>query len=66
MTRFLFEYGQYFTDLPGRFGFPFIIWLGYSWDRVMALVGRAPAEEEQAEQQPRQQRSKKTKKSRKR
>ena len=38
-TRNLFASLQYFTDLPGRFAFPFLIWMGFNWDRVTVLVG---------------------------
>ena len=34
---------QYATDLPGRFAFPFAIWLGFSWDQVMPIVGLSSA-----------------------
>jgi hypothetical protein len=39
ITRNLFASLQYFTDLPGRFAFPFLIWMGFNWDRVTVLVG---------------------------
>jgi len=38
MQRNLYGFGQYFTDLPGRFSFPFLIWLGFSWETVTRLV----------------------------
>jgi hypothetical protein len=38
-SRNLFSSLQYFTDLPGRFAFPFLIWMGFNWDRVAVLVG---------------------------
>ncbi len=42
----LYGLGRYFTDLPGRFSFPFLIWLGFNWDHVQGLVlHREPAEE---------------------
>ena len=37
-ARNVFGFFRYFTDLPGRFGFPFIIWLGFNWDVVMEIV----------------------------
>ncbi len=37
-ARNLFGFLQYFTDLPGRFSFPFLIWLSFNWDLVMALL----------------------------
>jgi hypothetical protein len=39
IARNVFGYLQYFTDLPGRFAFPFAIWLGFNWDLVTELVG---------------------------
>jgi hypothetical protein len=46
VTRNVFASLQYFTDLPGRFSFPFLIWMGFNWDRVIVVVGIAdePAE----------------------
>lgn len=38
-ARNVFGFGKLFTDLPGRFSFPFLIWLGYNWDHVMVLAG---------------------------
>lgn len=37
-ARNVFGFFRYFTDLPGRFGFPFVIWLGFNWDVVMQIV----------------------------
>ena len=37
-ARNLFGFLQYFTDLPGRFSFPFLIWLGFNWDVVMGML----------------------------
>jgi hypothetical protein len=39
LARNFYGFGQFFTDLPGRFSFPFLIWLGYNWDHVMVLAG---------------------------
>lgn len=39
LARNVFGYFRYFTDLPGRFAFPFLIWLGFNWDVVMELLG---------------------------
>lgn len=39
-SRNLWAFLQYFTDLPGRFSFPFLLWLAYDWDRVASLVLR--------------------------
>jgi hypothetical protein len=38
-ARNFYGLGRYFTDLPGRFSFPFLIWLGFNWDAVMAMLG---------------------------
>jgi hypothetical protein len=43
-ARNVFGFLRYFTDLPGRFGFPFMIWLGFNWDVVMRML-RANGEE---------------------
>lgn len=37
-SRNLWGFLRYFTDLPGRFSFPFLLWLVYNWDRVSALL----------------------------
>jgi hypothetical protein len=37
-ARNIFGFFRYFTDLPGRFGFPFIIWLGFNWEVVMRIL----------------------------
>ena len=39
LARNIFGFGRYFTDLPGRFSFPFLIWLGFNWDVVMKMLG---------------------------
>lgn len=41
LARNVYGFWRYFTDLPGRFSFPFLIWLGFNWDHVVALVGAA-------------------------
>ena len=38
-ARNFFGFGRYFTDLPGRFSFPFLIWLGFNWEVVMMMLG---------------------------
>jgi hypothetical protein len=47
LARNIFGFGRYFTDLPGRFSFPFLIWLGFNWDVVMRMV--LPGEEEKTD-----------------
>lgn len=41
LARNVFGFWRYFTDLPGRFSFPFLIWLGFNWDLVARLIGAA-------------------------
>ena len=41
LARNVFGFGRYFSDLPGRFSFPFVIWLGFNWDVVMKMLGVA-------------------------
>lgn len=38
-SRDFYGFWRYFTDLPGRFSFPFLIWLGFNWDHVIGLIG---------------------------
>ncbi len=44
LARNVFGFLRYFTDLPGRFSFPFLIWLGFNWDVVMQLLGTPTGE----------------------
>ena len=37
-ARNVYGFCRYFTDLPGRFAFPFLIWLGFNWDLVMGMI----------------------------
>jgi len=37
-SRDFYGFWRYFTDLPGRFSFPFLIWLGFNWDFVIQLL----------------------------
>ncbi|MEE4270039.1 MAG: hypothetical protein V2I67_00090 [Thermoanaerobaculales bacterium] len=39
LARDFYGFWRYFTDLPGRFSFPFLIWLGFNWDLVTHLIG---------------------------
>lgn len=39
LARNLYGFGQYFTDLPGRFSFPFLIWLGFNWETIITMMG---------------------------
>jgi hypothetical protein len=38
-ARNLYGFLRYFSDLPGRFSAPFLIWLGFNWDVVTELIG---------------------------
>lgn len=38
LARNVYGFLQYFTDLPGRFAAPFLIWLGFNWDQVVELI----------------------------
>jgi hypothetical protein len=41
LARNLYGFGKLFTDLPGRFSIPFLLWLGFNWNQVMAAVAGA-------------------------
>lgn len=43
LARNFYGFWRYFTDLPGRFSFPFLIWLGFNWDHLLRLVARPEA-----------------------
>jgi len=45
LARNVFGFGRYFTDLPGRFSFPFLIWLGFNWEVVMKMLRLSPVED---------------------
>ncbi len=57
VSRNLWSFLRYFTDLPGRFSFPFLLWLAFNWDVVSRLVlgARSHAVEGRA-QRPRRRR----------
>ena len=38
VARNLYGSLRYFFDLPGRFGFPFLIWIGFNWDLLTPLL----------------------------
>ena len=52
-ARNFYGFGRYFTDLPGRFSFPFLIWLGFNWDYVNTLIITPDQEEEKGSKQKR-------------
>ncbi len=49
-ARNAFGLGRHFTDLAGRFSFPFLIWLGFNWEMVMKMLGMH--EEEHTKRKP--------------
>ncbi len=53
LARNVFGFLRYFTDLPGRFSFPFLIWLGFNWDVVMRLLGTQVADQDPPKKQSR-------------
>jgi hypothetical protein len=46
-ARNFYGFWRYFTDLPGRFSFPFLIWLGFNWDLVARLLGAGAGDDSQ-------------------
>jgi hypothetical protein len=52
-ARNFFGFLQYFTDLPGRFSFPFLIWLSFNWDLVMELLAPGVARDRATAETPR-------------
>jgi hypothetical protein len=46
LQRDFYGFWRYFTDLPGRFSFPFLIWLGFNWDLVIRLIGPPKIDDE--------------------
>lgn len=37
-----YGFWRYFTDLPGRFSFPFVFWLGFFWKGVPGMLNSNP------------------------
>jgi len=37
-SRNFYGFWRYFTDLPGRFSFPFVFWLGFFWEEVLGML----------------------------
>ncbi len=33
-----YGFWRYFTDLPGRFSFPFVFWLGFFWEGILGML----------------------------
>jgi hypothetical protein len=57
LARNVFGFGRYFTDLPGRFSFPFLIWLGFNWEGVMRMLRVSEDENEKPRKKSKAQRS---------
>lgn len=36
-SRNFYGFWRYFTDLPGRFSFPFVFWLTFFWETVLGM-----------------------------
>ena len=53
-ARNSFAFLRHFTDLPGRFSFPFLVWLAFNWDVVMGMLERAEDAGEASRSRPRQ------------
>ncbi len=45
LAREFFGFCRYFSDLPGRFSFPFLLWLGFNWDQVAVILGNQASRE---------------------
>jgi hypothetical protein len=41
LAREVYGFLRHFTDLAGRFGFPFVIWLGFNWDPMIGAAEEA-------------------------
>jgi hypothetical protein len=52
LARDFWGFWRYFTDLPGRFSFPFLIWLGFNWDLVTRLIGSRVNEADDGPKKP--------------
>jgi len=52
-ARNFYGFWRYFTDLPGRLGFPFIIWLGFNWEEVIGLLALTPDNKEKKKKKKR-------------
>jgi hypothetical protein len=58
VARNIFAFGQYFTDLPGRFSFPYLIWLGFNWDVVMKMLDVSRDEDKKGKKTSKQRKNK--------
>ena len=57
LARNVFGFGRYFTDLPARFSFPFLIWLGFNWQPVMKMLSVSNEENRKGKKKTRAKRS---------
>jgi hypothetical protein len=57
LARNVFGFGRYFTDLPGRFSFPFLIWLGFNWEVVMRMLNVSEDESKKGKKKRKSKRS---------
>jgi len=48
-ARDFYGFWRYFTDLPGRFSFPFIIWLSFNWEEIIGLISLPSSEKTKKE-----------------
>ncbi len=39
--RNFYGFWRYFSDLPGRFSFPFVFWLAFFWEEVLGMLNPA-------------------------
>jgi len=37
-SRNFYGFWRYFTDLPGRFSFPFVFWLAFFWEEALGML----------------------------
>ncbi|RLE23205.1 MAG: hypothetical protein DRJ65_12320 [Acidobacteria bacterium] len=42
-SRNFYGFWRYFTDLPGRFSFPFVFWLAFFWEEALGMLNTNPA-----------------------
>ena len=59
LARNIFGFGRYFTDLPGRFSFPFLIWLGFNWEVIMKMLNVSEDEDKKGKKSSKRKKKKK-------
>lgn len=57
LARNVYGFGRYFTDLPGRFASPFLLWLIFNWHTVVGDGEGGGAGQRQAPQPERRRRA---------